>query len=206
MKKNLLNDEYPSNSKNVVEKKEVKKLTKGAVIQKDRGVGTNFREVFFSEDSSSVSSYLIYEVLIPSIKNALSELITGGVDMALFGNRGGRSSREYSGSKISYSSISSGRSSRATFRDSSRNASRVVNTKDYIFETRDDANIALDQLCNMVEEYGQATVADLCDIIGVTAQYTDVNWGWVDLGRARITKYRGSQYMLILPKVEVLDD
>ena len=84
-------DEYKSNShksNEVDERKKVGKVVKGKVKTKKKSGITKFTDVFISEDVSSVKSYIIGEVLIPAMKKALSDIVTNGIDMILYGESG----------------------------------------------------------------------------------------------------------------------
>ncbi len=58
----------------------------------------------------------------------------------------------------------------------------------------------MDQL---IEKYETVSVADLYELLGVEASYTDEKWGWVDLRDAGIRRVRDG-YLLDLPKPESL--
>ena len=50
--------------------------------------------------------------------------------------------------------------------------------QDVIFSTRADAEETLLKLNDYIEAYGQASIADLRDLIGDIAVYTDNQYGW----------------------------
>jgi hypothetical protein len=54
-----------------------------------------------------------------------------------------------------------------------------------------------------VSQYEQATVNDLYELVGVSGNFTDENYGWTDIRGAGITRIRGG-YLLDLPKAELL--
>ena len=66
----------------------------------------------------------------------------------------------------------------------------ITGTGDYIFETRTTAEKTLDDMIETLELYKVVTVADLATLMGVTGTYTDVNYGWTDLSKARISRVR----------------
>ena len=55
-----------------------------------------------------------------------------------------------------------------------------------------------------IDDYGFASVGDLYDIVGVTGSYTDNNYGWDDIRKARIDRVREG-YVLRMPKVQPID-
>lgn len=77
---------------------------------------------------------------------------------------------------------------------------------DILFRSRSDAEHVLDALVELTLQYGIATVADFCQLSGIDDNYTDQNFGWYELGRARVVQVRGG-YILDLPRpVRVEDD
>lgn len=47
-----------------------------------------FADVFISEDVNNVKSYIVMDVLVPAIKKAISDIVTNGIDMILYGETG----------------------------------------------------------------------------------------------------------------------
>ena len=73
-----------------------------------------------------------------------------------------------------------------------------------ILETRKEANEVLNLLLTMVTDYGQASIADLYDLVGITSKFTDNEYGWLDLSNASIT-IGSNGYSLNLPKAKILE-
>ena len=103
-KKETLADNFPSNSRaqkpavnseKTTEDKKVERVVTGKVKKQKRGFGKKVAETLCEDDTKSVGSYIIYDVLIPAAKDMLSDMVGGGVDMLLFGERrGGRGRRD----------------------------------------------------------------------------------------------------------------
>ena len=70
------------------EEKKVKKVVSGKVKTK-KNDGRKLASMFISEDAADVKSYVIMDVLIPAIKKAISDIVTDGIDMILYGGKGG---------------------------------------------------------------------------------------------------------------------
>jgi hypothetical protein len=220
---------YPSNShkdkeeakKEKVEKK-VEKIISGKVVTKKKSLGKKFMESFIGEDVKDVKSYILYDVLIPSAKDTISDIvhgitdtIQGSIEVSLFGERRSRSSRgrrDSNRSYVSYDKMSS-RDKRDRDRDKkvddrpnlnhAKNRSRHV-FDDIILESRAEADEVRDSLIDLIEEYGQATVADLYDLVGISSNYTDDKWGWENLASSSISRIHEG-YVLNLPKTIPLD-
>lgn len=164
----------------------------------------------FEEEGSELKSY-VSEVLIQALKNTISDVVTNGIDILLFGEARGprRSSSAGGGTRygnyVSYNSISSrsGPSVRSSLGSSSALRNRL-SLDDFIFQTRTDAERILDRLSTILCDYGIVTVADLYDLCGLTVPYTYHNYAWKDLSNADVTLTRDG-YLLNLPTPQVLD-
>ena len=55
----------------------------------------------------------------------------------------------------------------------------------------------------LIDQYGMVSVGDLYDLVGVTGQYTDNNYGWTDLRTASVVRTRDG-YMIKLPRALAL--
>lgn len=204
---------YPNNShknKAVVKSEEPKKCEKvvsGIVKTKEKSWGKRLKEMIFGDDVSSVTTYIFQDVLLPAAKSTLSDMVSGGIEMLLFGEaRGTRPRRQGFGSQTSY-----GNYYKSENRDDSRRKREVTtrdranhNFDDVILETRGEAQEVLNNLADLTQDYGMATVADLYDLVGITQSFTDTKYGWTDLSRATISRVREG-YLLNLPKTIVLD-
>lgn len=198
---------YPSNSNISQEqskeltKPKAQKIVKGKVITKKPSFGRKFKDVFLGEESSDVKGYILLDVIIPSIKDLISDVITGGLDLLLFGehrSRGGR--RGNSGSYTSYSSYYD--TKRQPKRDSKVSGVRGGGyyVRDIIFSSRGEAEEVLGNMIDTIKDYGMVSVGDLYDMVGEAGAFTDNAWGWFDLGQASVRRVREG-YMLALPRV-----
>lgn len=178
-----------------------------AVKTKKKSMGKRVIEAFVGEDIGDVRGYLIFDVLIPAIKNTTSDLITTGLNMVLFGEakRPERISRNGQRSYYkSYDSVySTGRTSASDRSYASYNRRAAHDFDDLVFRDRSDAEEVLANMADLIEIYGVATVADLYDLIGKTGSYTDRGWGWRKLGNANVRPVRDG-YILEMPRAEVI--
>lgn len=181
------------------QKKEIKPVAKGRV--KEKSVGSKVAGAFLSEDSRTVGNYIIWDVLVPGLKNAVADMVIGGIEMALFGStRGSRSSRSGGGKVVSYSSYyDSGRSASSRRTVDRSDHSSKYDFSDILLDTRGEAEDVVSSMEELVRNYGEASVADLCSLVGVTSQFTDNKYGWTD---CRDFSYRrsGRGYILDFAK------
>lgn len=194
--------DYKSNSHKVREEneeKKVEKVVRGKVKTKKKSEIRKFADVFIAEDVSSVKSYIIGEVLIPAAKKALSDIVTNGIDMILYGSTGVSKRRSGSGSRASYSSYYD--RDRRSDRDDrySRTSRTAYSYDDIILDNRGEAEEVLAGMDALLEQYQLVSVADLNELVGISGNYTDNRYGWTDLRNASIVRVRDG-YMLKLPR------
>ena len=184
------------------EKKRVEKVVRGNVRTKKKNEISKVKDAFISEDAGNVKSYVLMDVIIPTIKNTIVDIVTDSIRMIFLGESGHKR-KSISGSKVSY------RSYYDDPRDSDRYNRPVtraagLNLDDIILETRADAELVLDQMQNIIDEYGHVTVSDLYDMVDLTAPYTGNRYGWTRLGSAEAVRTRDGDYVLRLPSPTVI--
>lgn len=198
--------EYQSNSRlskkennDTVKKEKVEKIIKGDVKIKKRNT---FLRMFLSDDVSDIKDYVIGEVLIPSIKNAIEDIVTNGISMILRGET--TKSRRSSASRISYRSYYE-REDRERDRERNRERSRTAcSYDDIILTSRVEAEEVISKLDELIDVYGVASVGDLYDLVGLSSSnYTINNYGWTSVRSATAVRVRDG-YLLKLPRVQPL--
>ncbi len=81
----------------------------------------------------------------------------------------------------------------------SRQARAGHNFDEIILDQRAEAEEVIDKLFELVSRYDTATVADLYELVGLSATHTDHKWGWSDLHGSGVSRVRGG-YLLDLPE------
>lgn len=197
--------DYPSNSrksKEIKDKKEIKATvhTNNVTIKK-KSLGSKFKDVFFSSDVDSVGDYILYDVFMPALKATISDMVNKGINMFLFGDGASRSPRSDSrGNYVSYSQYyDRNRQSAAPSRQKMRYA-----FDDIEFDYRDDAEYVLNELKDILNEYGMVRVSDFYELVNAPTRYTDSRYGWTNLSNAGIS-LRGRRFIIDLPRARSLD-
>ena len=187
--------------------KKAERVTQGAVTTRKKSLGRRFFDIFIDENVSDVKTYLIYDVLVPAIKENIADLINSAVGMLFFGEASRRVVRRNNGnsnSKINYGGYFNGGS--RTERMPSYGRSRIAhNFEDVVFETRADAELVLDGLMDILQEYKQVSVADLYDLAGKSTEFTDNKYGWIELRGARVVGSPTRGYIIDLPRCVALE-
>lgn len=182
--------------------KKVEKVVSGPVKVRKKNEIHKLADVFIAEDASNVKSYIFTDVVVPAIKKLVSDIFTDGLNMLLYGgtNRGERKSTS---SYVSYNKYSDrdrgvGRNYEATRTRTS------YSHNDIVLDNRGEAEAVLNQMDDIIETYGFVTVADLYDLVGEAANYTDQKYGWTNIRNAEPVRVRDG-YLLKLPKALPID-
>ena len=181
------------------EKKKVEKAIQGTAKVKKSNELQKITDIFISEDIANVKSYIVMDVLIPTIKKAVSDIIKNGIDMILYGSVSPTRSNS-TANRISYSKYYD--DNRNTVRDS--RAKSGFRSDDIIFDNRGEAEIVLSRMDELIDTYGIVTIADLYDLAGVTGDYTTNNYGWTNIRSAEVVRVRDG-YIIKMPKAMPID-
>ena len=186
----------------------IEKVVSGTSTKKKRSLFKRFADIFLTEDVGDVKTYILYDVLIPAVKENIADMINGAVGMLFFGEanrRSRRSTNPQNGTRINYGGYFSDGQKKEKMPNYNR--SRIAhNFDDVIFETRGDAELVLDGMLELLNsEYRQVTVADFYDLAGITSEWTDNKYGWTDLRSARVVGSPSRGYSIELPRCITLD-
>lgn len=176
--------------------KRAEKVIKGEAKVKKNEM-RKLTDVFISEDVGNVKNYILMDVIVPAVKKAIYDLVVGTLDMSLYGGRGGGAKRS-TADKVSY----------RDYNGVSRRDERTYNTNrtasgysydDIVVDTRGEAETVLMRMDEIMEEYESVRVADLYDLVGITGQYTDNNYGWTNIRNAEVVRVRDG-YKIKMPR------
>lgn len=179
-------------------------VDKASIVRTKKTFGQKFKEAFISDDTKDVKTYIWKDVVIPTIKNTILDV----GEMVLFGGSTRRSYRDRDRDRVSYSSYYKSEYNRRRDRDR-RDDDRYVEDEKVDYRNIVLINFAKAEkvvkgLRERIEEYDQATVADLFDLIEVSSNYMDNNWGWtdpMDIGIRRVS----SGYLIDVAEAKHLD-
>ena len=180
--------------------KKVEKVVTGKVTTKKKNGIVKLADVFISEDASNVKNYILMDVLIPAVKKAVSDIVTNGIDMILYGgNKPGN--KTTNSPYISYNRFSDKQN------DPRSSAPRVRTSysyEDIVIDSRGEAEEVLTRMDELVATYGFVTVADLYDLVGATCNYTDNKYGWTSVRNASVVRVRDG-YVIKMPRAMPID-
>ena len=190
-------ENYQSNSfksKELEAKQPEKKLTKVANAKlKKKSEIQKIAATVVAEDLNKVKNAVLMDVIVPAVKKVISDIVTNGIDMLLYGEV--KHNKTTTTSKIGYNSMYNSQNQ--------ANAARVARSSysynDIILSSRGEAEEVLNQMNEIIGTYGVVSVADLCEIVGVTGEFTDNKYGWSDIRDAYVERSKDG-YMLKLPR------
>ena len=188
------------NEKQSTDKKKVEKVISGTAKVKKKSELRKFADNFISEDVENVKDYLVKDVVVPNIIDLIEDIVVGGIRTLLRGDSGRRdtrSSRSYgSPSYVNYTRYSDRRDDRSRDNPSRRS----YGYEDVIVNSRADAEAVIEQMDGIIETYEMVSVADLYDLVGMTSNYTDNNYGWKNIRNAEPVRLRDGGWMIKMPK------
>lgn len=186
--------------KQSAEKKKIEKVIRGTAKVKKKSELRKFTDNFISEDVDSVKTYVVRDVIIPSVIDLIEDIVVGGIRTLLRGDSGRRDSKDRrsygSPSYINYTRYSDRRDDRG--RDNQTR--RGYGYDDIVVNSRADAEAVIEQMDGIVDTYGMVSVADLYDLVGMTSNYTDNNYGWTNIRNAEPVRLRDGGWMIKMPK------
>lgn len=205
--------DYQGNSKKEQDKREapekkiVEKVVITEVIQKPKGPGRKFKEVFFGGDAKHAAVFVASDVLLPALRNLIVDMVTKGAERLIFGesNYRRRPGGTNYGARYQYQG-GTGYSYRPDPRDRlplGRPGPRQVRHEmnDIVIGTKEEAELVVERLTDILNQYEVASLADLYELLGLTPSHVDNKWGWTYLGSVQIRQIRQG-YLLELPPLE----
>jgi hypothetical protein len=206
--------DFPGNSQNVTgkadkvqqeKKEEVTKVVTTTAIQRKRSLSKRFKEVFLGGEFKSATRYITGEVLLPALKNMIVDATSKGVERVIYGDSAPRRRSDISGRpRFNYSAPTRDPRTRGTLPDQAppyMNSRRRQTVDDIILISREEADLVIERLGDIVDKYEVASVADLHELVGLPSSYMDGKWGWTSIGYANVRQIREG-YLIDLPPVE----
>lgn len=173
-----------------------------ALANRKKSLVDEFKDSIVSKEKIDVGSYLIHDVVVPTIQNTILDFLS----MKFFGaSQMGRTRAPYGRSLWDYGRqlLNNYGGTNYNYQYGNNNYGRTtgypngmqnepVNKVDYrniILLSPDDAKNVVDNLRGRIYRFNEATVSDLYDAIGFTSNYVDNDWGWTnanDIGIKRV--------------------
>lgn len=201
-----------------VETKPLLKPVEGTVTGGKPPLTKKVKSAMLAEDMAQVKDYLVWDILLPTVKDTIVNLIKNGAEALFYGSTSsrrygeGKSSASYSGYYYgSRYNRKEGKDDRG-YEDWRRSKAGRYDLSYIVYKGRDgrggvdakrQAEEVLDQLVELTMSYGFARVADFYELSRYPSDYTDNSMGWYELSKARVQRVPGG-YILDLPDPEPL--
>lgn len=176
------------------ERPKVEKVISGEAKTRKKSGIAKMSDVFIAEDVSTVKNRIFIDVIVPAVKNIISEIVTSGIQMILWGDTVKRNNAP--GTRYNYGNCYS--SLNQPKQTASTNYSGY-GYDDPVVSSRGDAERILQEMAEIIREYDSASIADLYDLCGITGRPTDMNYGWTEMGGARSIRIPEG-YLIQMPR------
>lgn len=183
-------------------KNDIQPVVTGEASKRKKSEIQKAADSFIVEDAKTVGAALLADIIVPTIKKTISELIKNGVDMFLYGKVEKTSSttvrRESNPSYKRYYD-------RVETIDIPKRASRSsIEYEELVYNTFDDAEEVRISMLDSVKKRGVVTIADMYKFSKIeTDNYMYNSWGWGSItGSAvkAIIENGERKYIIKLPK------
>lgn len=180
-------------------------IISGGAVERKEPLRRKFLQAYAGDSAQSVGQYLLLDVVVPATKNLISDLVTQGVNRILYGGSRPSGGVFSSVGSRGYGKFFNGQSSnqQPTGPQMSQQARANHAFGEIVLTSRSDAELVIDSLRELIETYGNAKVANLYSLVGVSGEFTDQSYGWTNLQRAGVVTVREG-YLLDLPKPDVI--
>lgn len=186
--------------------KNVEKVVVGEVLVQKKSLGKKFKDIFIEADLKSVLRYVGSEVLLPAARNMIVDASSKGVERMMYGESAVHR-RRYThgpGPRITYNSPISRAAAQPRDnipRHQMNRANKTKAQKEFILQSREEAELVLERLGDIIDAYEFASVGDLHELLGEPTTYVDNKWGWIFIGDANVVQIREG-FLLDLPPAE----
>lgn len=199
MEKSSLDNSYETKLKTESKEKVSPIVSKNALAKES--VGSKFKKSFFSDDMKDVGSYILFDLIVPGIKDgvlsAIERMFYGGSS-----DRYSRRDRRDDRDRVSYSSYYKSSRDRDK-RDDEKD--EPVDYRHIVLRYEDDAKKIVRKMRDYIREYDSVSVARLLDLIDQPGKYTDNNYGWTHEEDIGIRHVRNG-YLIDVPEAVYLGD
>jgi hypothetical protein len=196
--------------------KQIVKVVTGEVIQKPESIGRKFKNIFFGGDLKTSARFVAADVMLPAFRNLLLDAIVNGAKGVIMGDPSYRRRDAEYRPTINYSNPI--RRPTTVYRDTRDPRDRRpylpdqphpyrnqgnIDRSEIVLARKEDAELVVERLIDVVDQFEVATLADYYDLCGVPSSHVDNKWGWTYLNNVEIRQTRDG-YIIDLPPLEVV--
>lgn len=186
-------------------KKNLEKVVTGDVIVKQKTIGSRLKTIFFGGDFNTAVSYVASEVLLPALRNLVVETIAKGTDRLVYGDSVHRRRTTTYGPRVQYNNPIHRPSPTLAYSPGQRPVDRWAQNRktfeDVVVGSKEDADMVVERLTDIVDMYEVVSVADLYELLGLPSSHVDNKWGWTHLSSIEVRQVREG-YRIAFPPLE----
>lgn len=189
--------------------KNIERVVVGEVIVQKETLGQKFKGLFTRTDPKTVITYVAASVLLPAAKNMLYDGLKTTAAHMIFGEAAARRQQMTSGggSRTVYNNpINRAREGMSRLAPPITQTPRAFPRhvhENFILSSRDEAELVLERMNDIIEKYEVVTVADLNDLVGLPTTHVDNKWGWIFLGDVQVRQIREG-FLIDFPPAEAV--
>ena len=184
--------------------KKVERVVVSEVIQKKRPLGRRVKELIAEADFGGVVRYMVMDIMIPAAKNMALEAGQRGLERVIFKGDPRYIHTRPGETRISYNSpvLRPGQPAppRSPLLGVPSRSGRYVQD-DIILSSRREAELVVEMMGNIVDQWQVVSVADLNEMVGLPINPVHHNWGWIYVGDIHIRQVREG-FFIDLPPAE----
>lgn len=187
-------------------------VTQG-VTRRKRSLGSRIKQIFFGGDAKEAASTVAAEVIFPAIRNVIVDSANQGIRRMVYGENAQRLPPSGPGSDRYRSRTTYQHPVRRQQAPYPRDAYQVLPDQaprlqprggigsDIILHSREDAELVVERMSDILDQYERVSVADLYDLLNMPTSMTDNKWGWRVLPSPGIAQVREG-WLIELPNAE----
>lgn len=185
-----------------VERPVPEQIVTGA-IHKKKSLGKKFKETFLGGDPKRAGQYILQDVIFYNIRQTIVMAIQQGVERLVLGETMRQRSRplgQYA-PRIQYNTTLRRDPREVGAFSGPRPTTTARNSHDIgelILGSREEAQLVVEQLTAIADQYDYATVGQLYNLLGWPTTFTDEKWGWQSFANVEI-KQVNNGYLVDLP-------
>lgn len=210
-------ENFPSNSKRPANirpgkapraedqpQKKVERVVTGEVVRRKTPLGKRLANRLLPGNPENIWEYMVGDVIIPAMRDTVFEAFMGGFERMMFPDSdpprrrlrpGPGPGYGYTAYHNQYTTVNKREERRAMSPRGRANHS----FDEIILPHRAEAEEILYRLFDYIQQFDEASVADLYEMCGISSNFTDQKWGWTELPGAYVSRTtRG--YLLNLPR------
>lgn len=177
--------------------KKVEALDVGEVMIRKPSLGKRFKATFFGGDAKETASFVWSEIVVNMAKNAFLDAIQQGSERMV--NPSNRRRMGMSQGTLPMGMSALGHQAYNTMfqgpvpafqqkQQLTHQARANHNYQEIILQSRPAAELVIDRLYDLLSRDGYASVADFYDLLGYKAEYTDLEFGWMNLQGSQVVR------------------